>query len=65
MLKKSVPPRESFSDFEASMRWAMYEPPPGSEPGYQLAHQLMAIGRMKIISASSGMVKFGSRSRIG
>ena len=65
MLKKSVPPRESFSDFEASMRWAIYEPPPGSEPGYQFAHQLMAMGRMKIISASSGIEKFGSRSRMG
>ena len=65
MLKNSVPPSASFSDFDASMRCAMYDPPPGSAPGYQLAHQLMPMGRMKIISASSDMPKFGSMSRIG
>jgi hypothetical protein len=43
----------------------MYEPPPGSAPGYQLAHQLIAMGRMKIINASCETLKFGSRSSIG
>ena len=65
MLKNKVPPSESFSDFDASMRWAMYEPPPGSAPGYQFAHQPMAIGKMKIINANSDMPKFGITSRIG
>ena len=65
MLKKSVPPSESFSDFDASMRCAMYDPPPGSAPGYQLAHQPIEIGRMKIIIANSDIEKFGKISRNG
>ena len=47
------------------MRCAMYEPPPGSAPGYQLAHQLTAMGKMKIMSANSDMLKLGSKSRMG
>ena len=48
MLNHSVAPRECFSFFAEKMRWAMYPPPPGSAPGYQLAHQLRLSSTRKL-----------------
>src|SRR5882757_10129043 len=39
MLNHSVAARECFSFFAEKILCAMYPPPPGSAPGYQLAHQ--------------------------
>src|SRR5262245_12252030 len=39
MLNHSVAPRECFSFFAEKIRCAIYPPPPGSAPGYHLAHQ--------------------------
>src|SRR6266404_1429442 len=39
MLNHKVAASECFSSLAEKMRWAMYPPPPGSAPGYQLAHQ--------------------------
>src|SRR5947209_7132068 len=39
MLNHSVAASECFSFFAEKILWAMYPPPPGSAPGYQLAHQ--------------------------
>src|SRR5436309_1852136 len=40
MLNHSVANRPSRSVFAEKIRCATYPPPPGSAPGYQLAHQL-------------------------
>src|ERR1700722_1358845 len=43
MLNHNVASREFFSSFALNMRCAMYPPPPGSAPGYQVAHQFIEI----------------------
>src|ERR1700681_3951158 len=39
----------SFSVREAKMRCAMYEPPPGSAPGYEDAHQLTPMNTRNVV----------------
>src|ERR1039458_5452793 len=48
MLNQSVAPRECFSFLAENIRCAMYPPPPGSAPGYQLAHQLSESSTRKL-----------------
>src|SRR5208337_507706 len=48
MLNHSVAPRECFSFLAEKIRCAMYPPPPGSAPGYQLAHQLRLSSTRKL-----------------
>src|SRR5260370_31587225 len=48
MLNHSVAPSECFSFFAEKMRCAMYPPPPGSAPGYQLAHQFKLSSTKKL-----------------
>src|SRR3954463_11610317 len=43
MLNQRVAASEFFSSFAEKIRWAIYPPPPGSAPGYQLAHQFKLI----------------------
>src|SRR5229473_140705 len=38
MLNHNVAPSEFFSSLALNMRCATYPPPPGSAPGYQVAH---------------------------
>src|SRR6266403_4424226 len=40
MLNQSVAASECFSSFAEKILCATYPPPPGSAPGYQLAHQI-------------------------
>ena len=63
MLNQSVAFIDSFSFFAASMRCATYPPPPGSAPGYQVAHHCTASGTMKIPAATDQSEKSG-RNRI-
>src|SRR5437762_12513288 len=40
MLNQRVANNECFSSFALNIRCATYPPPPGSAPGYHVAHQL-------------------------
>src|SRR5580704_12317124 len=52
MLNHSVAPSEFFSSFALNMRCATYPPPPGSAPGYQLAHHCTPRYNTNVITGS-------------
>lgn len=45
------------------MRWAMYEPPPGSAPGYHTDHHWIVSGMMNTVIAAPQLPKSGSMCR--
>ncbi len=49
MLNHSVASKECFSSFALNIRCATYPPPPGSAPGYQVAHQLTPMYTKNVI----------------
>ena len=63
MLNHRVARMESRSFRAASIRCAAYPPPPGSAPGYQLAHHCTAIGMTNTIAAVRQSEKSGSSER--
>src|ERR1700736_4822058 len=52
MLNHSVAPSEFFSSFALNIRCATYPPPPGSAPGYQLAHHCTPKYSTNVITGS-------------
>src|SRR6266852_6289554 len=52
MLNHNVAPSEFFSFLALNMRCATYPPPPGSAPGYQLAHHCIARYSANVITGS-------------
>jgi hypothetical protein len=64
-LKDRVVSSDSFSFRAASIRWATYPPPPGSEPGYQVLHHWTAMGMMKTVAATSQLEKSGRSDSFG
>src|ERR1700732_1486330 len=71
MLNHRVAPSEFFSSFALNIRCATYPPPPGSAPGYQLAHHCIARYSAKVITGSVQMAsvvhprwKEGKKERI-
>src|ERR1700684_1824307 len=52
MLNHNVAPSEFFSSFALNMRCATYPPPPGSAPGYQLAHHCTPRYNTNVITGS-------------
>src|SRR5688572_24150501 len=55
MVKSNAAARASFSVRQASMFWATYPPPPGSEPGYQDAHQLSPRSAASVMMGTTQM----------
>src|SRR5947208_11143604 len=49
MLNHNVASSEFFSSFAQNMRCATYPPPPGSAPGYQVAHQFSEMYTANVI----------------
>src|SRR5262249_3464554 len=60
-LNNNVPTTASCSVFDASMRCAMYEPPPGSAPGYQTDHHWIVSGMINTAAATPQLPKSGNR----
>ena len=63
MLNHNVAKSECFSSFALSMRCATYPPPPGSAPGYQVAHQFTAMYTKKVIIGIHGEPMSGTKLR--
>src|SRR6266567_4197188 len=64
MLNQSVAPSECFSFLAQKMRWATYPPPPGSAPGYQLAHQLSPTKAQKRVKGIQAECAPGMKSKM-
>src|SRR5713226_8906853 len=64
MLNHSVASSEFFSSLALNMRCATYPPPPGSAPGYQVAHQLREMYTKKVIIGIQADWRSGTKLRI-
>ena len=63
MLNQSVASIECRSSFALNMRCATYPPPPGSAPGYQVAHQLSEMYTRNVIIGIHAEFRSGIRLR--
>src|SRR6266550_6421805 len=61
MLNQSVASIECRSSFALNMRCATYPPPPGSAPGYQVAHQLSEMYTRNVIIGIHAESRLGTR----
>src|SRR6267378_4870775 len=61
MLNQSVAPSECFSFLALNIRCATYPPPPGSAPGYQVAHQFTEMYTRNVIIGIHTEFKSGTR----
>src|SRR6266513_2417534 len=61
MLNQSVASIECRSSFALNMRCATYPPPPGSAPGYQVAHQLSEMYTRNVIIGIHAESRSGTR----
>src|SRR5689334_10561568 len=61
MLNHNVASSECFSSFAQNMRCAMYPPPPGSAPGYQVAHQFIEMYTRNVIIGIHAELRSGTK----
>src|SRR5206468_10652487 len=61
MLNQSVASSEWRSSLALNMRCATYPPPPGSAPGYQVAHQLSEMYTRKVSIGIHAEVMSGTK----
>src|SRR5436190_16129501 len=61
ILNQSVASRECFSSLAENIRCATKPPPPGSEPGYHVDHQMTETYTRKVIMGIQAELRSGTK----